>query len=131
VSDICAGGGGSAAAAFSSVVTSYGFCARQHAPAAVDCGHRTALLSSFAGSVSIGFMHATPGDMKSLRSSAERIALMVADGGGGVASDSWMRPARFSLCAQKSSIWQARSERTVRILEENPCAQEQSLELDM
>lgn len=31
-----------------------------------------------AGRVSTGFMHATPGEMKSLRSSAERIALMVA-----------------------------------------------------
>ena len=28
-------------------------------------------------------MHATPGDMKSLRSSAERSALMVANNGGG------------------------------------------------
>lgn len=46
----------------------------------------TALVSSLTGNVSMGFMHATPGDMKSLRSSAERIALMVAsDGGGGVA----------------------------------------------
>jgi len=31
---------------------------------------------SFLGIVSIGLMHATPGEMKSLRSSAERIALM-------------------------------------------------------
>jgi hypothetical protein len=31
-----------------------------------------------AGSVSTGLMHATPGDMKSFRSSAERIALMIA-----------------------------------------------------
>jgi hypothetical protein len=31
-----------------------------------------------AGSVSTGLMHATPGDMKSFRSSAERIALIIA-----------------------------------------------------
>jgi hypothetical protein len=31
-----------------------------------------------AGRVSIGLIHATPGDMKSFRSSAERMALMVA-----------------------------------------------------
>lgn len=30
-----------------------------------------------AGKVSTGLMHATPGDIKSFRSSAERIALMV------------------------------------------------------
>jgi hypothetical protein len=39
----------------------------------------TAFASVFcAGSVSIGFMHATPGDMKSFKSSADRIALMAA-----------------------------------------------------
>jgi hypothetical protein len=32
------------------------------------------------GSVSTGFMHATPGDMKSFRSSAESIALIVGVG---------------------------------------------------
>lgn len=48
---------------------------------------QTLLSSGFAGSVSIGFMHATPGDMKSFRSSAERMALMASfGGGGGVAS---------------------------------------------
>jgi len=31
-------------------------------------------------------MHATPGDMKSFRSSADRMALIVSYGGGGVAS---------------------------------------------
>jgi hypothetical protein len=31
-----------------------------------------------AGRVSTGLMHATPGDMKSFRSSAERMALMAA-----------------------------------------------------
>jgi hypothetical protein len=36
--------------------------------------------SGAAGSVSIGFMHATPGEIKSFRSSAERIALMVVGG---------------------------------------------------
>jgi hypothetical protein len=30
-----------------------------------------------AGSFSTGFIHATPGDMKSFRSSAERIALIL------------------------------------------------------
>jgi hypothetical protein len=43
----------------SSVVTSYG------------------LEDSCAGSVSAGLMHATPGEMKSFRVSAERIALML------------------------------------------------------
>lgn len=42
---------------------------------------RTLLSAGFAGKVSIGFMHATPGDMKSFRSSAERMALMVSSGG--------------------------------------------------
>ena len=38
----------------------------------------TELSSGFcAGKVSIGFIHATPGEIKSFRSSAERIALMV------------------------------------------------------
>lgn len=32
-----------------------------------------------AGKVSIGFIHATPGDMKSFRSSEDKIALMVQD----------------------------------------------------
>lgn len=32
----------------------------------------------------MGFMHATPGDMKSFRSSAERMALMVGWRGAGV-----------------------------------------------
>jgi hypothetical protein len=41
-----------------------------------------------AGSVSIGFMQATPGDMKSLRSSAERRALIVSGEGG-----MWRAPA--------------------------------------
>jgi hypothetical protein len=41
-------------------------------------GWRTELSEGFcAGRVSIGFMHATPGDMKSLRSSADSMALMV------------------------------------------------------
>lgn len=39
--------------------------------------------SGLAGKVSIGFMHATPGDMKSFRSSAESIALMLCSLGGG------------------------------------------------
>jgi hypothetical protein len=43
----------------------------------------TLLSSDFAGKVSIGFMHATPGDMKSFRSSAERMALILSCGGGG------------------------------------------------
>lgn len=38
--------------------------------------------SSFFGRVSTGLIHATPGEIKSLRSSAERIALIVADAGG-------------------------------------------------
>jgi hypothetical protein len=53
-------------------------------------GARTELSWGFAaGSVSMGFMQATPGEIKSLRSSAERIALMVGgtEGcGGGVAA---------------------------------------------
>ena len=58
----------------------------QYAPEANERLFLTALVSSLTGNVSIGFMHATPGDMKSLRSSADRIALMVAsDGGGGAA----------------------------------------------
>jgi hypothetical protein len=36
----------------------------------------TSSVSFAAGNVSIGFMQATPGDMKSFRSSAERIALI-------------------------------------------------------
>jgi hypothetical protein len=48
------------------------------APTLPSCG--------FAGIVSIGFIHATPGDMKSFKSSAERMALIVNYGGGGVAS---------------------------------------------
>jgi hypothetical protein len=45
----------------------------------------------------MGFMHATPGEMKSFRSSAERIALMVSgkDRGGGcdgaAGADIWTR----------------------------------------
>jgi hypothetical protein len=55
----------------------------------------TLLSSGFAGNVSMGLMHATPGDMKSFRSSAERMALMASYGGGGVASSElWKRPAR-------------------------------------
>lgn len=41
-----------------------------------DCG------GGAAGRVSIGLMHATPGEIKSLRSSAERMALMAPDFGG-------------------------------------------------
>lgn len=38
----------------------------------------TVSLEGFAaGNVSTGFIHATPGDMKSFKSSAERIALMI------------------------------------------------------
>ena len=37
----------------------------------------TELSACCTGSVSIGFIHATPGEMKSLRSSAERMALIV------------------------------------------------------
>lgn len=44
---------------------------------------RTDVSSLCAGSVSIGFIHATPGDMKSFRSSAERMALIVSRGSGG------------------------------------------------
>lgn len=41
-------------------------------------GHSTELSVGFCGGrVSIGFIHATPGDMKSFRSSAERIALIL------------------------------------------------------
>lgn len=36
-------------------------------------------LETFFGSVSTGLMHATPGEIKSLRSSAERIALMASN----------------------------------------------------
>lgn len=61
VNDIDAGAGFEAAT-LSSVVTSYGF-----------------ELSSF-GRVSMGFMQATPGDMKSFRSSADKIALIVVEG---------------------------------------------------
>jgi hypothetical protein len=46
-------------------------------------GERTLLSSGFAGRVSIGLIHATPGDMKSFRSSAERMALIVGDAGRG------------------------------------------------
>ena len=45
----------------------------QYAPEANGRLFLTALVSSLTGNVSIGFMHATPGDMKSLRSSADRI----------------------------------------------------------
>lgn len=38
-------------------------------------GHTSS--AGFAGSVSTGFIHATPGEMKSLRSSAEIIALII------------------------------------------------------
>lgn len=58
VNDIEAGAG-FCACTLSSVVTSYGFD------------------SSAFGKVSTGLMHATPGDMKSLRSSAERIAELI------------------------------------------------------
>jgi hypothetical protein len=47
-------------------------------PLMTQCGdEHTELSACCIGSVSMGFMHATPGDMKSLRSSAERMALMV------------------------------------------------------
>lgn len=46
------------------------------------CGRMTVRQTSsfvlFCGRVSTGFIHATPGEMKSFRSSADRIALMVA-----------------------------------------------------
>jgi hypothetical protein len=47
-------------------------------PPMMQCGDKhTELSACCTGSVSMGFMHATPGDIKSLRSSAERMALMV------------------------------------------------------
>jgi hypothetical protein len=42
-----------------------------------DWGHTDSSIGLVAGRVSTGFIQATPGDMKSFRSSAERIALMV------------------------------------------------------
>lgn len=39
--------------------------------------HTLLSLGFCSGSVSTGFMQATPGDMKSLRSSADKIALIV------------------------------------------------------
>lgn len=40
--------------------------------------HTSVFEGSFAGRVSTGLMHATPGEMKSFKSSADRIALIVA-----------------------------------------------------
>lgn len=40
--------------------------------------HTSDFLSSLRGNVSMGFMQATPGEMKSFKSSADRIALMAA-----------------------------------------------------
>jgi hypothetical protein len=48
----------------------------------------------------MGFMHATPGEMKSFRSSAERMALMLRFGGGGVASNQFHSSDR-RRCAAK------------------------------
>jgi hypothetical protein len=74
---------------------------------------RTLLSSGFAGRVSIGFMHATPGDMKSFKSSAERMALMVSFGGGEVASCEIgngdrrisIKEGNRTLSNQSSQIW--------------------------
>lgn len=54
----------------------------------ISRGEPTELSSCATGSVSIGFMHATPGEIKSLRSSAERMALMMSQvrGARGVAA---------------------------------------------
>jgi hypothetical protein len=67
----------------------------QYAPEANRRFFLTALVSSLTGNVSIGFMHATPGDMKSLRSSAERIALMVVSDSGGRWRGFYVRPAQL------------------------------------
>lgn len=59
----------------------------------------------------MGFMHATPGEMKSLRSSAERIALMLAGEGGGGAGVECGRRASFRqsaaqhLCSRYAERW--------------------------
>ena len=48
-----------------------------------------------AGSVSTGLIHATPGDIKSFRSSAERIALMIVDTSARCAALSWNCGTKF------------------------------------
>jgi len=72
----------------------------QYAPEANGRLFLTALVSSLTGNVSIGFMHATPGDMKSLRSSADRIALMVASDGGGWWRGFCVRPAQLLVYSE-------------------------------
>ena len=63
---------------------------------------RTDLSSLFAGRVSIGFIHATPGDMKSFRSSAERMALIVSKGSGGrVATSEMSKCDRYQKCEER------------------------------
>jgi hypothetical protein len=52
-------------------------------PLMTQCGDKhTELSACCTGSVSIGFIHAMPGDMKSFKSSAERMALIGAAFGG-------------------------------------------------
>jgi hypothetical protein len=49
----------------------------------------------------MGFMHATPGEMKSFKSSAERMALMVRCGGGGVAGRQFHSSDRRKCVAKR------------------------------
>lgn len=49
----------------------------------------------------MGFIHATPGDIKSFKSSAERMALMVSFGGGGVASGRVLHSGRHKYAKKK------------------------------
>lgn len=78
VSDISAGAWFSGCT-LSSVVTSYGSCRiinQQAYRKIAEKKHTSDFCGSFGGRVSTGFMHATPGEMKSLRSSDDRIALI-------------------------------------------------------
>lgn len=46
---------------------------------AIRLDHTSECCGTFCGRVSTGLMHATPGEMKSFKSSADRIALIVLD----------------------------------------------------
>lgn len=55
----------------------------------------------------MGFIQATPGDMKSFRSSAERMALIVSCGGGGVASSEVLQSGRRKYASMQERNYNA------------------------
>jgi hypothetical protein len=80
----------------------------------------------------MGFMHATPGEMKSFRSSAERMALMVSCGGGGASNkyhnsdrrrwEAKEEEAQQAVEAKRQEIWQRKDKHDIFLhCLRNPC----------